>query len=140
MNEDDITIPEPTYMKWPKNYTCVDSPTPVLRIQYEGLPASLRPRANTALLTLTNTSSFTIRPCRYATLHFNILVKTSLPAVTILYGNDFLFRQGITCVINQIPTNDTMLNITIYNHKSVPVTFEKESLQFTGHTVLAKYP
>ena len=33
-----------------------------------------------------------------------LLVRTSLPAVSILYNNDFLYKQGLTCVINQIPT------------------------------------
>jgi len=139
MNEDDISVPDPVYMKWPKNYSCPDSPTPVLQIRYEGLPITVH-RTDTALITLTNQTSFTVLSCDYATINFNILVITSLPAVTILYGNDFLFRYGLTCVINQIPTNDTLLNIKVYNHKSVPITFEKESLQFTGHTVLAKYP
>jgi len=32
MNEDEITIPGPVYMKWPTNYSCQDSPTPVLQI------------------------------------------------------------------------------------------------------------
>lgn len=58
----------------------------------------------------------------------------------MIYGSDFLYRLGITCVINQIPTNDSFLNVTIFNHKSVPITLEKKTLQFTCHTVLAKYP
>jgi len=137
---DDISIPEPIFMKWPENYTCVDSPAPVLQIQYEGLPPDFKCRTSTTLLTLTNKSSLTIKPCRYATIHFNVLVKTSLPAITMIYGSDFLYRLGITCVINQIPTNDSFLNVTIFNHKSVPITLEKKTLQFTCHTVLAKYP
>ena len=138
MNEDEITIPGPVYMQWPKNYTCQDSPTPVLQIRYEGLTTTLR-SPNSALITLTNRTSFMIPSCDYATIYFNILVITSLPAVTLLYGNEFLFRRGLTCVINQIPTNETLLSIKIYNHKSEPSTFEKESLQFNCHTVLAKY-
>jgi hypothetical protein len=135
----DIIIPSPVYMKWPKNLTCVDSPTPVLQIKYEGLSIT-KSSTNFALLTLTNKSDFTIQPKSYATVNFDILVRTSLPAVSILYGSDFLFRHGITCVVNMIPTNDAMLHIKIYNHKSVPTTFDKKSLQFTCHTVLAKYP
>lgn len=139
MNEDTITIPDPVYMKWPKNYSCQDSPTPVLRINYKGLTNSLRCQ-NPAMITLSNKTSFTIPSCDYTTIHFNVLVTTSLPAVTLLYGNEILFRHGLTCVINQIPTNDSLLSIKIYNPKSEPSTFAKESLQFTCHTVLAKYP
>jgi hypothetical protein len=136
MNED-VTVPDPVYMKWPKNYTCQDSPTPVLKIRYEGLST---PYTNPVLITLTNKSSITIPSCDYAIINFPVLVTTSLPAISILYGNDFLFRHGLTCVINQIPTNDTLLYIKVYNNKSVTSTFEKESLQFICHTVLAKYP
>jgi hypothetical protein len=139
MNEDTITIPDPVYMKWPKNYSCQDSPTPVLRINYKGLTNSLRCQ-NPAMITLSNKTSFTIPSCDYTTIHFNVLVTTSLPAVTLIYGNDFLFRHGLTCVINQIPTNDTLLYVKVYNNKSEALTFPKESLQFTCLTVLAKYP
>lgn len=140
MKKDDIiTIPDPIYMKRPKNYSCRDRPSPVLQIRYDGLPTTLR--SNSALITLTNKTEFTIPSCDYATLNFNVLVTTSLPAVTIVYDNDYLlFRHGLTCVINQIPTNDTMLYIKIYNHKSIPSSFEKESLQFTCYTLLAKHP
>jgi hypothetical protein len=138
MDEDEIAIPEPVYMKWPINYTCQDSPTPVLQIRYEGLSTTLH-YPNPAIITLTNKMTFTIQSCNYATINFNILVTTSLPAVSILYDTNVLFRRGLTCVINQIPTNDRMLSIEIFNHKYEPATFEKESLQFTCHTVLAKY-
>jgi hypothetical protein len=139
MNVDDITVPDPVYMKWSKNYSCQDSPTPVLKIRYKGL-SNILPNKNSALITLTNKTAFTIKSCNYAIINFPVLVVTSLPAVSILYGNDFLFRHGLTCVINQIPTNDTLLHIKVYNHKLVPSTFEKDSLQFMCHTVLAKYP
>ncbi len=58
-------------------------------------------------------------------LIFPVLIITSLPAVSILYGNDFLFRHGLTCVINPIPTNNTLLHIKLYNNKLIPSTFEK---------------
>jgi hypothetical protein len=139
MNDDDISVPDPIYMKWPENYSCPDSPTPILQIRYEGLPVDVH-RTDKALITLTNKKQFIVLPNDYATINFNVLVTTSLPAVTILHGSDFLFRLGLTCVLNLIPTNDTFLSIKVYNHKSVPITCQKESLQFTGHTVLTKYP
>jgi hypothetical protein len=138
MNEDNIFIPDPVYRKWSHNNSCQDGPTPVLRIRYEGLKTILH-CPHPALITLTNNTSFTIPSCGFTTINFNVLVTTSLPAVSILYGNDFLFRHGLTCVVNQLPTNDTLLHIKVYNHKSEPLTFAKESLQFTCHTVLAKY-
>lgn len=136
MNEDDITIPEPVYMKWPQFYTCVDSPTPAIKIQYEGQPNLLQSHRFPAIMILTNQTSLTIPACDYAKIYFPILVTTSLPAVSILYGEDFLFRHNLTCLIDPIPTNNTFLYITVYNHKSEPVTFAKESLQFHCHTVL----
>ena len=140
MNENDITIPEPVYIKRPTNYSCNDSPTPVLQIRYEGLLDNLPPLTNKNLMiTLSNFTSFTVLPRSYATLSLNVLVITSLPAVTTIYGSDFIFRHGLTCVINQIPTNDSVLNVTVYNHKSISSTFEKKSLQFIAHTVLTKY-
>jgi len=113
-DDDDITVPDPVYMKWPKNFTCQDSPTPVLKIQYEGLSNTTSPHRNPAFITLTNKKAFTIPSCNYAIIHFPVLVRTSLPAVSILYK--------------------------VFNHKLLPLTFEKESLQFICHTVLAKYP
>ena len=62
MNVDDITVPDPVYMKWPKNFSCQDSPTPGLKIQYEGLSIPL-PNTNSAIITLTNKTAFTIPSC-----------------------------------------------------------------------------
>ncbi len=140
MDEDNVIIPNPVYMKWPKNYTCQDSPTPVLKIRYIGLPNSSNSSTSQASITLTNRTSFSIPSRDYAIIYFPVLVITSLPAISILYGDNFLFRHGLTCVINHIPTNDTLLHIKVYNHKSEPLTFAKESLQFMCHTVIAKYP
>jgi len=140
MNTNDIVVPDPVYMKWPKNYSCVDSPAPVLQLRYEGIPKNQHPRTNKALITLTNPTSFTIQANSYVTIHFKVLVTTSLPAVTLIYGSEFLFRLGLSCIINQIPTNDMFLNVTVYNNKSAPIHYDKESVQFTAHTVLAKYP
>lgn len=136
---DDITVPRPVCMKQPTNFSCVDSPKPVLRIRYECI-LTVPHSSNTPLISLTNENSFTVPSCNFATIYFNVFVTTSLPAVTLIYGNDFLFRQSLTCVINPIPSNDTLLNVTVYNHKPTAVTFAKETLQFTCHTILAKYP
>jgi hypothetical protein len=62
MNFDDITVPDPEYMKWSKNFSCQDSPTPVLKIKYEGLSIPL-PNTNSAIITLTNKTAFTIPSC-----------------------------------------------------------------------------
>ena len=63
---------------------------------------------------------------------------TNVPAVSILYQSGFIFRLGLTCVVNQIPTNDIPLNITIFNHCDSTKTVSKDILQFYCHTVLAK--
>jgi hypothetical protein len=85
MNVDDITVPDPVYMKRPKNFSCQDSPTPVLKIQYEGLSNTTLPHRNPAFITLTNKKEFTIPSCNYAIIHFPVLVITSLPAVSTVY-------------------------------------------------------
>lgn len=139
MNHDELTIPNRIYIKRPDNYSCTDCPTPVLRIKYIGKQNYLQRTNSNSLITLTNNTSFTIKPHSYAKIHFNILVRTSLPAVSIIYDDNLLFRHGLTCIINQIPTNDTLLNVTIYNNKSELSTFAKESLQFICNTLLAHY-
>ena len=140
MNTSDVTVPDPVYMKRPKNFSCVDCPTPVLQLRYEGIPRDRQSSTNKTLITLNNPTSFTIQPYCSTTIHFKVFVTTSLPAVTLIYGADFLFRLGLTCRIDKIPTNEMFLHVTVHNNKSTPITFDKESLQFTAHTVLAHYP
>ena len=140
MDPNDVAIPNPVYMKWPQNYSCVDSPTPVLQQRYEGLFRKQQQHTNAAQITITNPASFTVPPCCYKTIDFKVLVTTSLPAVTLIYGSEFLFRLGLTCVINHIPTNEIFLYVTVYNNKSTSIAVDENSLQFTAHTVLAKYP
>jgi hypothetical protein len=136
MDGDSITVPTLR----PKRYGDeIDGPPPTLKIRYEGVfNQYICYPYNEALITLTNDTEFTIEPHQYKTLQFKILVLTNVPAVSILYQSGFIFRLGLSCVVNQIPTNDIPLNITIFNHCDSTKTVSKDILQFYCHTVLAK--
>ena len=117
----------------------IDGPPPTLKVRYEGVfnPYISYPFTD-PLITLTNAEEFTLEPNEFKTLHFKILVITNLPAVSILYQSGLLFRRGLSCIVNQIPTNDISLHITIFNHSDISKTIAEDSLQFYCHTVLAK--
>ena len=65
-----------------KNFSCQDSPTPVLKIQYEEISNTL-PHRSPAFIT-DKQIAFTIPSCTYAVINFPVLVITSLPAVAVL--------------------------------------------------------
>ena len=135
-DEDNITIPS---LKPKRHSDEIDGPPPTLKIQYEGVLNQYicYPFTNPSI-TLTNDTDFTIEPCQYKTLQLKTLVRTNVSAVSILYQSNLLFRLGLSCVVNQIPTNDVPLQITIFNHSDSPKTIFKNMLQFYCHTVLAK--
>jgi len=72
-----------------KNFSCQDSPTPVLKIQYyntiqyEEISNTL-PHRSPAFIT-DKQIAFTIPSCTYAVINFPVLVITSLAAVLTKY-------------------------------------------------------
>jgi hypothetical protein len=134
--DDSIAVP-PLNSK--KHGDEIDGPSPTLKIRYEGVfNQYICYPYSEAIITLTNDTAFTIEPHQYKTLQFNILVITNLPAVSIIYQSTLIFRLGLSCVVNQIPTNDIPLHITIFNHSDLTKNISKDTLQFYCHTVLAK--
>ena len=70
-----------------KKFSCQDSPTPVLKIQYNTIHyeeiSNTLPHRSPAFIT-DKQIAFTIPSCTYAVINFPVLVITSLPAVAVL--------------------------------------------------------
>jgi len=131
---DNINVPAPVLKRSGDE---VDSPTPTLRVRYEGVLEHNHDYKG-AVVSLTNTSDFTIEPNQFKTLRFTLSVITNLPAVSLIYPGSLLFREGLSCVVNPIPTNDMPLYVIIFNHCDIAKTFTKHRLHLFCNTVLAK--
>jgi hypothetical protein len=115
----------------------VDSPTPTLRVRYEGV-FEYNHNYTRADITLTNHTEFQIEPNQFKTLRFTLSVISNLPAVSLIYPSSLLFREGLSCVITPIPTNDMSLYVILHNHCNTTKTFPLYRLVFYCNTVLAK--
>ena len=127
-----ITVPICKVIKKPKQFTESGS-KPVFQIKYIGIDA---PFINKAKLTLSNEKPITLNPFQSIQLYFNVIVITSLPAISLVYGCTYFYRQGLSVIINPIPTNDTYLSVTIVNKKSIVNHFKADSLTFYCQTIL----
>jgi len=129
-----ITVPLPRYKK--AKYSC-DHPLPVLNIAYTGSPPYGQYAKDCEKITLYYPHSLTIAPNQHITLRFPVLIETSLPCMSIIYGSCLVFRFGLTCSIATMWTNDSYLSVVVYNYKTYPLQFSKNSLTFSCLTVLA---
>jgi hypothetical protein len=133
-----ITIPSPQY-KSRKNRTENDHPTPIVKINYVGSPQSPAYRHfahNRPNITLIYPHSITIQPFEKQTIYFPVLVESSLPTQSIIYGTDLLFRYGLTSQITIIPS-DSLLFTVIKNNMNKPLSIPKNRLSFNCLTVVA---
>jgi hypothetical protein len=129
--DDIVSIPSPNVVQRPINFTECGSP-PIFRVRYCGHQHSF---GNNTIL-LHNKEAITLKPYEATTVYFDVIVFTSLPATSILYGSPIMYHQGLTCIINLIPTNDQYLHVTIVNKKTHTVEFEPDALTFYCNTVL----
>lgn len=127
--EDEIIVPTPGVIS--DDSDLVDGPKPVLMFQY-----NLQFGENESPIILRNETSFILEPSHYKKIKFNIVVSSNLPAVSVIYQDNMLFRMGITCVVNPIQTNDIPLFVTVFNYRDEPIKVEKGDLHFWCRTIL----
>lgn len=117
-----------------KTKTSTDCPTIILKLKYVGK----QPWNNhSPIITITNAKSFNLAPYQCLKMSFPIMVLSSLPAKTIVYASELVYRLGLHTLESIIPTNDMPLYITVYNPTSSSLTFKKDSLQFYCTTILS---
>ena len=63
-----------------------------------------------------NDKTYFIPPKKFCNIVFNVTVETSIPAVCILSCYPLLRYMNIFHQINTVQTNDTYLNITLFNN------------------------
>jgi hypothetical protein len=114
-----------------------DHPKPVFKINYLGSPPYGNYKNNCEQITLYYPHSISFQPYQTQTLHFPLLIETSLPCQTLVYGSHLLFRFGLTSNITITHSNDSFLSVTVYNYKDQQITFSKNCLTFICQTVIA---
>lgn len=132
-----INVPMPKY-KIQKEST--DHPIPVLKIKYIGSPPYGQCYMdNMKTITLYYPHPLTLQSGQKKTLIFPVLVETSLPCLSIIYGTELLFRIGLTCNITMNNTNDSLLSTIVYNYSDKLITFPPNSLSFYCLTVISTH-
>ena len=130
---DDNTIEIPV-KQVKKTRTSCDCPSTVFLIcNIEHLKKHMK---GIKTLDLFNSHSFILQPLQIKIIFFNNTLITSLPAVCLLYGSQYLYKKGISYKINLIKTNDNYLNIIIWNHTKQPINVNKNELHFIGTIVI----
>jgi hypothetical protein len=117
-----------------KTQTSCDCPSKVFYINY--YMSSKQSFAGIKTIDLYNQYSITLKPYEKMILYFEETIITSLPATCILYGSQFLYKLGISYKVNLLQTNDTYLNIIIFNHTPKTLNFEPNSLNFICTIIL----
>lgn len=112
MKKSTIKIPVTRLTKKPK-VTC-DCPTKVFQIK--SWASTDNSMTGIKSLDLFNSRTITLKPKETRNIIFEKTIITSLPAICILYGSQFLYKLGISYEINVIQTNDTYANIFLHNH------------------------
>ena len=130
--KDCVTVPICKLINPPGGYT-VAGCDPICQIKYIG---TRPPYLTRSFLSLENKEKITLQPLQSYKLYFNVMVMTSLPATSIVYGSDHNYCRGLSIIITQIPTNDTYLNITLVNKTLRVLHFEPDTLSFYCKTVL----
>ncbi len=132
---DIINVPFRRYMKRSKNFSYPDCPTPIVNLRYLGTNHGNK-YSPVSKITVTNNNELVINPFQFKKVTFSVMVVSSKQATSFIYGSDYLFKLGLSFLINFIPTNDTNLYITVYNHTSKTLYFSPHSLQFYCQTIL----
>jgi hypothetical protein len=136
MNDLIITVPSPNVIDRSINDDECGSNKPILKIRYCGLTKRELYYQGKSTINLYNKESITLKPYEATIVNFDVTVITSLPATSILYGCSLMYRQGLSCIINLIPTNDHYLYVTIINKNPHSVQFKCDTLLFECNTIL----
>lgn len=125
----------------PLTRTSCDCPSKVFLIkEYQ---SNKRPEPGNKTYNIFNTHSFVCAAKEVKTVMLNNTFVTSMPAKCLIYGSQYLYKQGLSCHPNILPTNDSYLHISIFNHTNSSINIKSNSLHFlctiiiTGHEFIA---
>jgi len=130
-----ISILPPLVVKKPR--TSCDCPSTVFVIK-ENNSDQIKERIykGNKTLYLTNTMSLTLKPKEIKTIYFCSSITTSLPAICIMFGSEFLYKQGISYKINHVRSNDVYPHINICNHTTKTIQIAQKQLTFMCTIIL----
>ncbi len=116
-----IHIPPPIYVPTPENYDCVDHIPSPLKVHLIGYS-----HPNNQSITsfyLKNTLPICISPNTSQTIAFPVTVLTNLPAVCVLTcTSNHLYKKRLTYNISISHTNDTFLEIPLFNYSKSAIS------------------
>jgi hypothetical protein len=130
---DIINIPLSNVSK--KCHVVSDCPIPVFCLKYVGTKHGDNYKP-VPTITVTNNTKLEIKPFHFQKITFSVLVLSSRPATSIIYGTDLIVRLGLSCLITFVPTNDSPLYTIVYNNTPETLSFPSHSLQFYSKTTL----
>jgi len=131
-----IQIPPPVYLPSPHEECDCRPPIPLLRIKLMGEYCYMRSKS----FCIWNHDPVTIQPNTCQTIAFPVTVITSLPAVYILTSNSHLYRRGLSYNIIIANTNDSYIELPLFNYTQSPITLEREELFVNCKIVLLNKP
>ena len=127
-----VSVPSPQFVARP--CTSCDCPTSVLCVKDYTLNKNLGSGFKT--LNLFNALPFLLKPQEIKTVYFNTTIQSSLPASCVLFAPQHLYLIGISYKINIIKTNDSYLNITLFNHTCQSISVKESDLHIMCTFVL----
>jgi hypothetical protein len=81
-------------------------------------------------LTLYNPQHITLKPNKWQTIYFEETILTSLPALCLIYGDEFLYYKELAWLPKFIRSNDGYLNVSVVNRSNNICTFKPFELVF----------
>jgi hypothetical protein len=87
-----------------------------------------------------NPKSITVPPNTCHTVAFPITIMSSLPAVSVLTSNYHLYNRGLSYNLNISHTNDSYLELPLFNYTQLPITLSAYELLVHCQIVLLGKP
>lgn len=127
-----VSVPEPQMLPQPK--TSADCPFKVYLINT--YPSYTRSVAGVKTFDIYYSKIFVCEAQKTQRLYFDKTFVTSLPAKCLVYGSQYLYRHGLSYAPTIISTNDTYVNIIIFNHTCETIILNPNMLHFHCTVIL----
>ena len=119
-----ITIPPLVYVASPEDVCDCGGRPPLPQITLIGELCKYKKNLNAN----DNHKAVTIQPNTCQSVAFPVTVMTSLPAVYLLTSDTHLYRRGLSYNITIAHTNDSYLELPLFNYTQSPIKLEKYEL------------
>ena len=130
-----IHIPPLVYLPAPKTVCDCGSP-PLLTIKIMGEKCHVQSNS----FYLHNQKPIIIQPNTSQTVAFPVTIMSSLPAVSVLTSNAHLYKRKLSYNINIAHTNDSYLELHLFNYTCLPITLNIGELFVHCQVVLLGKP